>query len=128
MNQSTFAAGQTITATLGVASPGLPGAVDLYVGILLPDGGTIAFFTGPSSVAIGTVADLTSFRPIGSGVPLTPTFTMSLPSFFSYQWTGGEPPGVYTYFSLALTSGALADGVLAPEEIVGLATSAFSLN
>ena len=127
VNQPTFAAGQTVTATLGIANPGLAGSLDLYAGIVLPDGGTVAFFTGPSSVAIGSVADLASFRPIAAGMPQMPSFSMSLSNFFSYQWTGSEPRGGYTYFFLAVKNGALADGVLGVDEILALAISPFSL-
>jgi hypothetical protein len=124
VNQPTFAVGQTVTATFGIDNPGLPGAADLYVAVLLPDG-SMAFFTG-SGVAVGHVFDPTSFRPLAAGVSLTSPFSALVPSFFAYQITGTEARGGYTLVFLAVQAGALANGSATADEILGLALAPFS--
>lgn len=125
VNQPTFAVGQTLMLSGGVTNPGLPGAADFYAGILRPDG-TIQFFTSTGGIAVGNVSNLATFQPIATGIPLGAAFSVSLPNFYSSQWTGTEVRGNYVFFVAALTAGALSDGVITPIEILALATVAFS--
>ena len=126
VNQPTFTVGQTVTATFGIDNPGLPGAADLYVAVLLPDG-SMAFFTASGAVALGHVFDPTSFRPLVTGVSLTSPFAALVPSFFAYQITGTEPRGGYSLVFLVVQAGALANGSATGDEILGLALAPLSL-
>ena len=125
VNFSAFDVGSTVTATVGLTNPGLPGAADLYVGVAMPDG-TVALFTDAGGVAFGSVADLASLRPVAAGISLATPFSLTVPNFFSYQWTGSETTGSYTFFLLAVSASALADDVLTGDEVLGLATVPFS--
>jgi hypothetical protein len=126
VNQPQFSLGQTLVVTVGFTNLGFPAAADFYLGIVQPDG-SIAFFTSTGgTIAFGDVADLASFVPIATGVPLAMASLTTVPSFFSYQWAGAEQRGAYTLFLLALQAGTLRDGMVTSAEILGLATTLFS--
>ena len=112
VNQQRFSMEQTLTATVGLTDPGLPGSADLYVGILAPDANTIVFFTSSDGVAIGSLANFASFQPVASGVGLATLFSVTFPAFFSHQWMGVEPHGGYVFFLFAAKAGARADGLV----------------
>jgi murein DD-endopeptidase MepM/ murein hydrolase activator NlpD len=135
VNKSDFSAGDTLTATAGVtngvpadaaaaaysADSVAPDAADFFLGLLFPDGNTIAFFTSPDirveTIAFGALADLGSFRPIGAGVPLSTPFSATVPNLFSYRITGSEQLGEYAFFFLAARAGALVTGAITRDDI-----------
>ena len=97
LNGSAFHTGQTITyqATLTPGSP--PPQVDIYLGALLPDGGTFLSLVeaspGVISIALGPAP-----IPFRANVTLTQTVVP-----FSYTFGGSEPAGTYfTYAGLAV--------------------------
>jgi len=124
VNQPTFTPGQTLTATIGVLNPGLPGSVDVFVGLFIPDA-RIVFFIGGGGTALGTALNLATIRPIATGVSLATPLAVTVPSFVSYTWTGNEPRGGYALFFLAVNAGSLLDDVLNPEDIVAFEVTPF---
>jgi hypothetical protein len=81
VNQPTFAAGQSLNLTAGLINPGLPGAADFYLGVLVP-GGTIVFFT-TTGLVLGCVTNLASFKPVLAAVSLTTPFSTAAPNLFT---------------------------------------------
>ena len=126
VNQQTFTVGQSLSVGGTVIDPGLPApaAADFYVGILRPNG-SIQFFTN-AGIVLGNVADVTSFRPLAVAVPLGTPFSVDAPSFYTHQWTAGDPHGGYVFFVAAVKTGALAGGTVPSDQILGLATASFS--
>jgi uncharacterized repeat protein (TIGR01451 family) len=114
VDQPAFTTGQTLTATLTLENPGAAIVADFYLGVVLPDGETIAFLTSGGVVAFGRRSDPTSFRPVAAGAPVPTGFAMDAPLLLRYTWTGTEPTGTYVVFWLALQSGRReSDAILA---------------
>ena len=126
VNQPAFSAGQTLFGGVGLTNPGVPVAVDFYVGIVLPDGRIVFFTSAAGATALGALGDFGSFAPIATGASMATASSVTVPDLVDYQWTGSEQRGIYTLFVLAVRAGALLDGVLDGGEIVALATAAFS--
>jgi len=126
VNQLAFAVGQMLKTSARIDDPGVAGSADLYLGVLLSDGVTIVFWTGGSSLAVGSLTDVRTFRAHATGVPLAMPFVTDMPDFFAYQWTGSEPRGSYVFFNLVTRAGALAGGSATRPDLLGLATAAFS--
>ena len=131
VNQPTFAVGNTLVASVSVNhSGGLAGAADFYAGLMLPNGSAVFFtdvtITPTSGYALGTITNFTTYRPIATGILLGAPFSASLPTFFAYPRGGGDPTGGFAFFVLAVTSGALADGVLASGELLAASLAPFT--
>ena len=100
LNGSVFHTGQTITYQATTFPGTTPPKVDIYLGVLLPDGvtflsfvpgpgGTIAFASGPAPV------------PFAANVTLTPTVVP-----FSYTFTGDERVGTYLNYAALAVAGS----------------------
>jgi hypothetical protein len=126
VSERTLVPGQLLTATVGLSNPGLPGAADIFVGVLLPNGAILFLGEDGQFMGFGTLGDLASFKPAVTGVPLAAPFSVTIPSFFSYHWTGGEPHGTYWLLVFAARTGTLADGILADGDFLGMYATPFA--
>jgi len=118
-NQVAFSSGDTLELTVGASNPGLPGRVDVYVVILLPDGDTMVNFTRfDGSFELGSLSDLGALTPMLSSLSLAGPFNRTLSPFFTYNWTGSEPPGSYAAFLVMAQAGSLSDGSVDPGDLV----------
>jgi hypothetical protein len=127
VNQSAFGVGQTMMASVGLNSQAQAGAADFFTGLLHPDGSTIEFLTGQGGVAIGNLANPSSFQPVAVGIPLGSPISVDVPNVIVHQWASADPRGTYVFFVLAVRSGTFGDGILSCNETLGLGTTAFSL-
>lgn len=119
-SQTTFTVGQTLIAGASITNPGdLPGAADIYVGILRPDN-SVEFVTTAGTV-VGNLSDPSSARPLAVNVSLTPQFSVSQSALFTHQWVAGDLRGFYVFFIAAVRAGALAS-----DQILRLATALYS--
>jgi hypothetical protein len=97
LNGAVFHTDQTITYQATLTPGSTPTQVDIYLGVLLPDGVTFLSFVPGAG---GTIAFAFGLVPVpfAADVPLTPTVVP-----FSYMFTGTEPVGTYfTYAGLAV--------------------------
>ncbi|MDD5560272.1 hypothetical protein [Candidatus Methylomirabilis sp.] len=97
LNGSAFHTGQQITYQATLTPGSTPTQVDIYLGVLLPDGMTfLSFVPGPG----GTITFAFGAVPVPFAANVTLTSTV-VP--FSYTFTGTEPVGTYyTYAGLAV--------------------------
>ena len=132
VNKVSFAVGETLVASVGVSNPGIAVTADFYLGLLRPDG-TATFFTdvvgtGASGFVAGNILSFATYRPIVAGVSLGAPVAADFPSFLSLQRTSSDQAGGFVWFLLAVTSGALRDGILAPNELLGASFSPFTFS
>ncbi|MFQ5519916.1 MAG: hypothetical protein ACE5FK_00830 [Candidatus Methylomirabilia bacterium] len=52
-----------------------------------------------------------------------PPFVFNDPAFFTFTWTGTEPPGSYVLFLAAVVPGALADNSIDAGDIVAVSAA-----
>jgi hypothetical protein len=127
LNQASFTTGDTVGLSILATGGGQTGAADVYLGVLLPDGDTLLYFTDLTpSFAFGNFANLAAVSPMIPSQDLG-TLNLSRSSFFPYTWSGGEPPGTYTIFFVMTSPGALSDGSPAGDVLAASVTS-FTFN
>jgi hypothetical protein len=128
-NQTSFSTGGTVDLTIGARNPGLSGTVDVYVVILLPDGDTLVNFTGlDGALELGSLTDVAALTPMVPALSLAAAFDVTLSPFFTYSWSGAEPPGTYAAFLVMAEAGSFADGSVDPGDLVQLDGAAFTFN
>ena len=124
VDPTTIGVGKTLHVMGGLTNPGLAGSVDVYVGLLSPDG-SIQFVTS-GGTAVGNVSHLASFRALATAVPLATPFSVPPADLSPHQWAAGDPHGIWTFFVGVVTAGALAGGTIPEESILGLASTSFA--
>ena len=109
VNQGIHSPGSAIDVGLGLHHAGLPVRIDLFFGVVLPDGDSTFSFEGPGVPRAGRLSDLRTLRPLYAGLTVG-AVDVVVPSFFRYAFQGHEPHGTYGFFFAAVRAGALADG------------------
>ena len=96
-------------------------ALDLYVGLFLPDN-QIAFFSGPGpgGVRLPPAAPIPMQR-------LSQGSSVTLPRFLEVALPPGVAPGTYQFFAALVTPDALSNGVVTPSELAAFDIEQFTI-
>jgi len=123
----TYHAGYTVIIAASMNNPGIAATVDLFFGVLLPDRHTILFFRDLAfHFGSADLSNLAGLTPLLAGVDLSTPFGFATANFFSYEWSGYEPAGSYSFFLLAAAPDAFADNSIDPGDVVALSTATLS--
>ena len=110
--------GDQLEVLLTAVNPAAKPARELYVGVLLPDGQTLVYFTAPN--VVGGVASLTSLSALRPLTLMAPgevlVFSASNPVVF-LETPPGLPGGVYQWFAALVVPGGLADNSVDPGDV-----------
>ena len=131
LNQAMFRAGETLRVRLGIHHQGPSVTMDVYLGILLPDGVTVFFVTSLApldGVVTRLDTDPRTFAPLAASFEFPPELDVTLEDFFVYTFTGGESPGSYTIFTLLTPPGAFTDGQVDAGDLLGLTLQPFTVS
>jgi subtilisin family serine protease len=128
LNQTTFRTGQTLIVALGAQNTGPAFTADFYLGMILPDGVTVVFFTPTNIITSRLDADPRTFQPLAANVPLPEGLALIIDNFRSLTFSGGEPPGTYSFFAFLAPPGAFGNGRIDPGEILALGIQPFSFS
>ena len=128
LNRSTVAPGDGVEMRLFSNPP--QGPVDLYLVIALPQSLAPNLGCG-SSIPLVLITNGGSTFTLSCSASPPNTFPRFLASttlsrtatLVNIGWPPEAPPGVYTFAAVATPPGALADGVLGPTDIVGIAAA-----
>lgn len=102
LNQTSFRTGQTMIVTASLSPGYVSGAADAYVVVQLPNGS----FLSPQ-LGTGLVPGI---APLVAGLAWPPSGATPDPlrvELLRYTFTGGEPAGVYTWYSAGTAPGTL---------------------
>jgi hypothetical protein len=124
-NQSVFTTGDSQTLSVSIDNTGgTEVTVDVYVALLLPDG-TLLFIeydvnTGLSTFNPGTVDNPDSWTPAVENLFITADFVLADFPLLTYDFTGLEPLGQYTWFIAFFQPGTRnLDSIAAPDSTGG---------
>jgi hypothetical protein len=118
-----YRSGSTLRVSLGAENAGAPGAVELLVLFLLPDGDQVVMLT-PGGFRAGRLSELAGLVALG-GVSLETPFEWADADFLDLPWSPGSTPGSYALLFVAISPGSLADGKVEPLDVRALASRSF---
>jgi hypothetical protein len=121
----TATTGDTVVGSASADNPGLDGAADFYLGVLLADGETVVFVDTHGDLVFARASDPATFAPVATAVDLATPFSVIAPAVFAHTWTGEEAEGTYLFFLAALRAGSLTDGSLDDGDVLVAASMSF---
>ena len=100
---------------------------DLYVGVLGPDGHTLAMKTPTGTVAVDLLGPVSQLQQLPATMTLPAGGAVTDPIFIDVTLPS-IPAGTYSVFALAAKLGALNDGQLSAAEILGSDVKSFTVS
>lgn len=128
LDRHTISAGETVHLSMSVANA-LPGErADLYLVVALPVALSIGCPVPPALVFIGNGGSTIKSACLSDAASTFPPYAANSPlesvvaSVLSLTWPASAPPVPYVFALVATPPGALADGVLGPDDILAIVT------
>lgn len=121
VNQRRLGPGDTLRVTVSGRTGAEPVSADAYLGIILPDGRTVAFVTSLdplTGMLTSVAADARTFPPLAAGLVIPSGTDATIDDWFVYTFGGAEPAGIYVIFVALLRPGSLADGRVDPGDVL----------
>jgi hypothetical protein len=114
----TYAPGDQLHVLLKAFNSAQSSTRELYAGVVLPDGQTVAYFTGPGVIGgVTSVGALGALRPLTRIAPGELVVLADSNAVLRARIPDGASSGVYTWFVLLVVPGALADSSFDPSEV-----------
>lgn len=130
LNQDNLQPGQGLVVGIDVQNPDTPATVDVFFGVLFPDGKTVCFVTQASlpSCELTTIdAGPATFPPLLENQEIPAGFSINVPNAFQLALPVGAPSGQYLQFVGVSPAGALDDGQIGPSDVIELEFQPFSV-
>ncbi|MBI3329040.1 MAG: HYR domain-containing protein, partial [Nitrospinae bacterium] len=128
LNQTTFQRGDTLRVGLMAQNPGPAFMADFYFGLLLPDGGTLLFFTSlsPLNLVVSSLANPQTFQPLLANLLIAQGLDVAISDVFVFTFAEEAPPGTYVFFAALTLPGAFLDGQSDAGDLLAIDAKAFS--
>ena len=119
--------GHTVSVNTRISHFDSERQVDVYMGVIYPNGNTIAFFTSlnPLVMAVGTLDNPASYLPLVKEKPLEHGFLKYSPNAMRYTFTGAEDQGTYQFFTVLAKPDAFSDGIINMGDFISVALDPF---
>lgn len=127
LNGRSFGSGDTLRVGIRVSNPGLPVAVDWYLGHLWPDGDTITFLDSAREIRLGSRSVLSELEPFYSSSDLMEPLEVNARNFYQEVVFGSEMGGAHTAFFVGLVPGALRDGRIDRADWIARSTEVYKV-
>ena len=126
VNQPVLSAGATLRIGIGAINTGGAVPADFLWGVILPGGADVLQMTS-GGLAPGSLNNLAGLHPVFSNLTVPGGFAQTLPDFFTYTLTGGEPPGNYRVYFAAIVPNALRDGRIDGGDVIAVEFRDFAI-
>jgi len=118
-NALSFSTSDTMSVSLQAENFGDSSTVDIYFGVVLPNGNAVYLITNAAlKMKRVNASNVSNWTPLAASLNLSSPFNVNKANFFSYVWAGSEPAGVYTFFLTVAVPGSFADGTVDAGDII----------